>query len=314
MRGEVRRRQLEEKVSTFAQRLEQLPESERKIVRQALSKLGSITTLSDEQFTSLGSALLTAWEQGRLHNLIDEIASTTGMSEQRLLDLMAEMDVLTALNVAEAVKTRLLAVGELQHRIDARQLENPIRDYIAEHPYLLAPEYETFRRETGLKHFLDEMNIKAKMPEGTTRKRVDLLLASGSQLVLFEFMRPELILDWDHIQRYELYFRLIRTNMQANTAGQFASFTGVLVSDGIEDNTVVHQKIAALRADNMFAMDWKALVHKAFKCLSEYCTKDYRHANCNLRRQFPHFAWRCADGRRCCVKVSPDSRCSVGSD
>jgi hypothetical protein len=122
MRGASRRKQIEEKVETFASRLESLPESERKTIRAALNKLGGIPTLSDEQFNSLGGALLTAWEQGRLKALIDDVGNSSGMSSDKPLGLFVEMDVLTALNVAEAVKSRLLAVGELQNRVQSKQL------------------------------------------------------------------------------------------------------------------------------------------------------------------------------------------------
>lgn len=270
MRGEKRRKEIEQKVSQFSKRLGKLPPSEQKIVRQALSKLGSITTLSDHQFDSLGTAILTAWEQGRLRKLIDEIAEARTLSAEELLGLFTEMDVLTALNVAEAVQTRLLAVGELQRRIDAKQLENKVRDYIADHPYLLAPAYETFKVERNVRKFLDDMNVKAKMPDGAKRKRIDLALASGAQLVLFEFMRPGLTLDWDHIGRYELYFRTIRTNVRANTGGDYTSFTGYVVADKIEADSVVQEKVDAMRADNMLAMDWNTLVHRAFKAYEEH--------------------------------------------
>ncbi len=158
-----------------------------------------------------------------------------------------------------------MAVGELQRRVNDRQLENDVRDYIALHPYLLAPQYETFKVERSLNKFMNDMNVAARMPEGTERKRVDLLMASGNQLVLFEFMRPGLTIDWEHVQRYELYFRTISEHVIANTGGIYSSFTGYVVADKIENNPVVLRKIQDMRPLNMYAMDWHVLVHRAFK-------------------------------------------------
>jgi hypothetical protein len=269
-RGETRRKQIEDKMANFSDRLERLPESERRTIRQALVKLGGIATLSDAEFSTLGTAILTAWEQGRLKTLIGEIAASADISSDKLLALFTEMDVLTALNVAEAVKTRLMAVGELQRRVNDRQLENTVRDYISLHPYLLAPEYETFKVEQSLNKFLVEMNIKGEMPDGAARKRVDLVMVSGQQLVLFEFMRPGLKIDWNHISRYELYFRTIVENLAANTGGQFTSFTGYVVADEIEAKSVVTKKIQDMRSQNMFALDWQTLVRIAFKRYEEH--------------------------------------------
>ncbi len=102
-RGETRRKQIEQKVASFTDRLGRLPETEQKTIRQALTRLGGIPTLSDAEFNSLGTAILTAWEQGRLKTLIGEIAEAASLTTDKLVGLFTEMDVLTALNVAEAV-------------------------------------------------------------------------------------------------------------------------------------------------------------------------------------------------------------------
>lgn len=64
-RGEKRRREIEEKIATFSNRLNRLPNYEQRTVKRALTSLGGIPTLSDAQFQSLGEAILQAWEQGR---------------------------------------------------------------------------------------------------------------------------------------------------------------------------------------------------------------------------------------------------------
>lgn len=182
----------------------------------------------------------------------------------------AETEVQAALDVAETIKTRILAVGKLKQKVEKKERENPVRDYLALHPYLLDPEYVTFTVERNLSGFLDEMNAISKMPEGSQRKRVDLLLSSGNQLVLFEFMRPGLSIDWDHISRYEFYFRTIQKKLTANSGGTFHSFTGYVVADSIEVDNVIHDKIQSMRAFSMFAMDWNTLVYRAFRQYEEH--------------------------------------------
>ena len=88
--------------------------------------------------------MLTAWEQGRLQDLIDDIAQAEELSADELVGLLAEAQVLTALNTAEAVRTKLLTVGGLKQRIDRHELENAVRNYISGHPWLVSPKWETF--------------------------------------------------------------------------------------------------------------------------------------------------------------------------
>ena len=96
-------------------------------------------------------ALLKAWEQGRLHELIDGISQKQNLQASELLELLAEADVLTALNIAEVVKTKLEAVRGLKRLVTRRRLENKLRDYLAERPYLLMPGWETFAKETRVR-------------------------------------------------------------------------------------------------------------------------------------------------------------------
>ena len=61
--------------------------------------------------------MVTAWEQGRLHDLVADIANSEDLEPGRLVTILAEAQVLTALNTAEAVRTKLLIVGGLKQRI-----------------------------------------------------------------------------------------------------------------------------------------------------------------------------------------------------
>jgi len=116
--------------------LNKLKRTERRTVTTALNKVASVASLSDEEFESLATSILQAWEQGRLRELIDEIAGADIMSTDDLLQLLIEADVLVALNIAEAVRTKLEAIRGLRRRIERGELENAVRDYIAEKPYL----------------------------------------------------------------------------------------------------------------------------------------------------------------------------------
>ena len=50
-------------------------------MKRALNSLGAIPTLSEAQFDDLGRSVLGAWEQGRLAELIAEIAESQDLDE-----------------------------------------------------------------------------------------------------------------------------------------------------------------------------------------------------------------------------------------
>jgi hypothetical protein len=219
--------------------------------------------MEDEDVTNVGNALLTAWEQGRLHDLIDQISKGDTTSGGGLLAILGEAEVLTALNIAEAVKTKILTVGGLKLHIERGELEAAVRDYIAKHPWLISPEWETYRVEKRLSTVVREAAKAANLTGVDWDKRVDLVLASGSHLLVLEFMRPGLTVDYDHIERFEHYVRTIVTRVRAATASPFNRVTGCLVADKLHEDSTILSKLEAMRREEMYAQDWPMLFERA---------------------------------------------------
>jgi hypothetical protein len=253
---------LSEKISPFNERLGHLPSHERKIIEGALKKLAGVKSLTNAQFVMLSEATLTAWEGGRLRELIDEMANVENMTEPDLLSILIEHQVLTALHTAEAVKVKKEVVDGLRDRIHAKELENAVRDYIAENPWLIDPKWETFRVEKSLGKLLAE-TAKERFSDDMLKKRLDLVLASGTQLVVLEFMRPDVTANFDHVSRFEAYVNALRVNVETNTGGPFKTVTGYLIADRLEDDAALAKKIVNLATDGMFAMDWVTLLEQA---------------------------------------------------
>ncbi len=256
---------IEGRVDGFKERLEKLQPSEQKTIKGALSKLAE-ADLQDTTFVEVGGSILTAWEKGKLKELISSISDIDTMDESKLLSALVEARVLTALSFAESAKTRLLTVAGLKERIDAQELENAVRDYIADDAWIISPELTTFKKETSVNNLLRDSAEENKLEElEGFQGRVDLVLASGSRLVVLEFMRPGKAIDKDHVERFEWYIRSLREKIKANTGLVFKAdeVEGILIADKLDRQPIITQKLLSLKQDKMRAFDWSTLLNKA---------------------------------------------------
>jgi hypothetical protein len=261
-RVEAKVQKLNQKVARFSPRLEKLPPRERKIVEGAIKNFAEVRALTEDQFVTLSEGTLTAWEGGRLRELINDVAETDKMSEADLLNVLMEHQVLTALHTAEAVKAKRTVVIGLRDRIRKKDLENAVRDYIAENPWLIDPRWETFKVEKSLKKLVDE-TANHRFSADMLDKRLDLVLASGEQLLVLEFMRPGLTVNGDHLSRFSLYINAIRANVGANTATAFTNVNGYIVADRLEKDIALKEEIEQLARQGKYAIEWEALLEKA---------------------------------------------------
>jgi hypothetical protein len=270
-RVEKKMKILDEKVAPFAERLERFQPHERRTVRNALRKVAGIRSLTDENFVGLAESMLVAWESGRLHELIASVGEAQEMSDADLVSVLVEANVLTALAGAESARTKLLVVEGLRERVEKKELENPLRDYVAQHAWLLGPEWETFKQEVKVTNLLKNARKAAGIadPEAWP-KRIDLALSAGTTLLIAEFMRPGITVDLDHLSRWEAYVDTVRAEIDSNTALGFDFVRGILVADNLAKKPAVTAKLKKLSQDGMKAMDWASLLATAASQWREY--------------------------------------------
>ena len=264
-------RRIDDKIAPFSLRLERLRSTEKRTVSSALKKVATIESLSEGQFADLSNGILTAWEGGRLRELIENVSSVENMDEGVLLSLLAEAQVLNALHVAEAVTAKVEIIEGLHKRIIERDLENAVRDYIADNPWLLSPEWETFKKETSVKNLVAAAAKDARLDnDDEWKKRIDLVMSSGRQLLIVEFMRPGLTVDRDHINRYQEYIDILRSSIQTNTELEFRSVFGLLVADKLDTRRGVDLILSRLAEDDMRALEWEGLLLRAAAQWNEF--------------------------------------------
>ena len=263
-RAEEKIRRIDDKIAPFSARLGKLNSSEKRTVVGALKKLARIEALSDDQFNDMSNGILTAWEGGRLRELIENVSNVDDMDESVLLSLLAEAQVLNALHVAEAVRAKVDIIEGLRRRIQERDLENAVRDYIAENPWLLSPEWETFRKEKSVRKLVEETAQGAGLDNDEAwTGRVDLVMSSGRQLLVVEFMRAGLTVDRDHVNRFQEYIDMLRSKLRANTALGFQMVSGLLVSDKLDRGRGLDETLTRIAEYDMKALEWEGLLGRA---------------------------------------------------
>ncbi len=263
-RAEEKLKVIEGKVTGFKDRLEKLNPSEAKTVKRALRRIASIDDIDQLQFMELGQAILTAWEGGRLRQIIEDVSRMDDMDAGVLMALLAEHQVLTALHIAEAVRLKVDVIKGLRRRIEQRELETAIRDYIAKHPWLISPKWETFQVERRIvKLVADAVESSGIAGDPDWNGRVDLTLSSGSELLVLEFMRPGLPVDRNHIDRFQRYVDILRSRIRANSSLGLANVTGMLVADRLDRKPEDTDVIERMGKSNMFCLEWHVLLSEA---------------------------------------------------
>lgn len=264
-RSEKRLQELNDRISGFRDRLNGLPSRERKTVETVLKKIASFPRLGQARYKEWCNDVLTSWEKGRLKDLITEIAETDDFDEQKFLDILSESGVLTALNIAESIKTKIVTIGELKQRVESKQLENRVRDFIYDNPWLIHPQWETFKKERSVNNIILDSGAK-NLNDDAFNGRVDLTLASGSNLLLVEFMRPGLEIDRDHLDRINYYVIDIRNALKRET-GILIKWVekAFIIADSKKDSESISTRIAELADKGILVMTWQGLIEQAIK-------------------------------------------------
>ena len=270
-RGEDRRNALDTKMAGFSDRLERLSPHEIKTVKRVLAKLGGIPMLSNKQYERLAGTILTAWETGRLQELILNMADSDNLDSDEFLKMLVEAGVVSALNVAEAIKVKSTTISRLGSMVKNGDLEHNVRDYLAKYPWILSPRWETFKKETSVNNIIKDAAKDAHLTDPEYRGRVDLALSSDDKLLVVEFMRPGQKLDWDHLTRLDMYVRKIKTNVKATTDVDFNQINGLIVADDLDDKPHLIDKLEELKENGLIrALSWKTLLNKANAEYEEY--------------------------------------------
>ena len=267
-RSAHRRELVEKKVNRYQARLDRLDPQKRRVAEKVLKRLASIDELEDEHFIDMSDAVLTAFETDILKTFIEELDSRDSLTEIDVLRLFQEANVLTALYMVQLVGVKLGIMAKLHKMICKSDPENDVRDLIAENPWIVGPQWETYKVETSLSAIKKEAASKAHLDDGIKQKRIDLALSSGNSVLLLEFMKPGLTLDKDHVIRLEDYFYAFRgilaqeTNDPEKTKKIEKSY---LVAETDVKSDILRERITAMKKNGIYVLSWHQLFNECIR-------------------------------------------------
>lgn len=281
-RTQAKQEVIENKVTRFGERMQKLQPSEQKSLKKAINKIAEIEELSEDKFEILTDGLLLAAENGRLQQLIVDIGEQEdNFDAGKFLELLAEEKVLSAVQIGETIYNKIQVLKMLYSKVNNRERENPIRDFIADHPWIISPAYDTFLKEKDMKTLIInyfEQKPKEQEIEETKehfRKRVDLILINknSNELVILEFMKPGEKLDLDHISRTELYMSIVEEYCGILNSPDFKRYflkAAYIIADGLASTIAGMAKKKAKSTPPLYILDWATLLTNSLRNFEEY--------------------------------------------
>lgn len=221
-----RTQELFSKDGRVGKRLATMGKTEQRQLKNILTTMAAFPALSKSRCEDWGLQVINAFENGRLYLMMEELSSEEEFDDSKLFDILKEAGMLTDLQVAEAIKTKILVIAELKKRVGDWENENSLRDYIAQHPWLVSPELETALKETSLLNTIkrelgtDDLDFD---PNELYQGRIDLLLKTATTYTLVEFMKPGKRLDFDHVNRIERYVVDLARHLEYNSGYHFGA-------------------------------------------------------------------------------------------
>lgn len=248
----------------FAERIQRFPSRERAEVHKAIRKLASITTITDERLEELVDLFLRAYENEHFMSLIRAIVAVDESTQEEVLRLFSEWDVLEAVHTAQIVYGRVEVIRKFRRLIASKATEVPaMHDFLKEHPWLVEPGWTMLEHERSLdkvlaEHFhLDEV----EGPEGS--RRLDFFcLGDSMRKVVVEVKRPGANAgkkEIRQIQDYVLY--LSEWASRTPEIGRQATIEGRLIVHGIKPEARLLKD--SVEHDRIFVRTWENLLYTA---------------------------------------------------
>lgn len=280
------KRRTSEKVEKFRhnysdlfEKIQTLPDQERKDLESALERVAELEKLDQEDFRIIATSMVTGVERESIKKIIRKINTTKSNAMEEFISVVNEWDVISAVEIAEVTKGKIEVIQKLEEYIEKRIHEKSpagqpdMQSFIKNHIWLLGDEFE-YLKKTEIYHeksvfkwigdCLLKSNKEMPIPGGDSAKRFDLVCMNNPrEIIVIELMRPGCSADYDHITRLNLYVQRIREAVDSQSYGGSTPkplVRGILLADDIIKDGAVKSILKGFHGEIM-AYDWKGLLN-----------------------------------------------------
>ena len=255
----------------YIERIERFPARERDELTKAIGLLASITTITDERLEELCDLFLKAYENEHFMSVIRAIACVDETTQEEVLRLFSEWDVLEAVHTAQIVYGRVEVIRKFRHLIDTKATEVPVmHDFLREHPWLIDPAWTMLKHERTLDKVLaDHFNLLGGKGE-VGRRRLDFFcLADSMRKVVVEAKRPGDPVGRKEIRQIEDYVHYLRDWASTTTSIEDqVIIEGTLIVSTIRPDA--QRLVETVRKDGIYVKTWDNLLYTAENLHSEF--------------------------------------------
>jgi Histidine kinase-, DNA gyrase B-, and HSP90-like ATPase len=256
-------------VSRYLHLAERLPHAERRVFEDVVDRIISIPQLdADSSGRDLADVLVefvyNALTNRSVLDAIKQLNAASPAERQKFGEILAEWDILEAVNVAYVVKGRVAIINKFEEMIRNRVPEKPdMQDYVKARPWLIDPKWSMLAHEKALDRFLVEhFKIETgRSKEGARRLDFFCLGDKYQTAYVVEAKRPGDLVgrdEFDQLRDYVLYLRGKFRQVPDSDIGR-STVGGVLIADRVREEDREHQR-SFLELDNMRFVTWDQLL------------------------------------------------------
>lgn len=243
-------------------------------------KINQLTVESPEDKKRLFKYSVLAFEHLRFKEDLDALERIRPEDLALIGEVFADLDDIEASLYYEIIHGRLETVDVLQRSVDENQLENVIRDYIAEKLWLLDPGWERATDskfvESSLTKEFEDYDFKLTKDEAAGRLDIKYATVTGLHVII-ELKRPERAVNLGElITQGDKYKRGLRRLLVQHNRGNEPIEVVFLIGKPLpdwENPQQRHDDADTLHSRGMRALLYRELLDNSRKIYGEYLEK-----------------------------------------
>lgn len=273
-RSEQKLAKLKEKIH-YAEIIEKYQPREQKEIKYVFEKLASSPTLGDDKIYHISLSFLKAYQNEHVMSLIREMDAMSPEAQEEIWNLIAEYDILEAIDTLQKLKARRDIIKKLSDMIDKGVAERPdMQDFLKKHRWIIEPRLEYMRPETSLDKLLVE-EFKLSPTKSSDGKKIPDFFCLGdlNSIVIVELKRPGRIVPRSELDRARDYVFFLKewAKKTDDPHYRFSVVSGkIILSKTAKNVTGAHRE--SYKSGGLHFIEWKNLAvvaEQAFNILTE---------------------------------------------